>query len=211
MEFAIIDFETTGLCAEVDRVIEVGVVRMREDKAADSFSRLMNPGYAIPPFITSLTGITNAMLRNQPPPEAVMPELRRFLGDCPCIAHNAAFDSRFFFAEMARAGLEHERPFFCTMRLSRRLVPDAPNHQLGTLVRHLRLETAAGNRAHRALDDALVTATLWGRLLRIFGDRTGKTPEPELLQTLATKPKKAVDAYLRQLAAQTATPHGRTR
>jgi DNA polymerase-3 subunit epsilon len=91
-----------------------------------------------------------------------MAEAARFVGDTPLAAHNASFDRKFWQAELASLGLDHNQPFVCTVLLSRRLYPRAPNHKLGTLVDHLAL--AREGRAHRALSDAQVTAALLGRM-----------------------------------------------
>ena len=101
---AVIDFETTGMRAGPDRIIEVGAAILRNGEVVATFTELMNPGFRIPYFITGLTGITDAMVREKPHPEAVMPRLREFLGDHPCVAHNAGFDQRFFASEMDRCG-----------------------------------------------------------------------------------------------------------
>ena len=201
-EYAVIDFETTGLSAGWHRVIEVGAVIVCKGEVVDTFVQLMHPGTRIPAFITGLTGISDAMVRGQPPPEAVMPRLKNFLGSRPCIAHNAAFDARFFFAEMERAGLPDERPFLCSMKLARRLVPEAPNHRLGTLVQHLFLETPDGSRAHRALDDVLMTVALWNHLTARLRHRLGGVP-PDLavFRALMGKSKAGMEAYLQKLAA----------
>ena len=130
---AIIDFETTGLSAGTDRIIEVAAVVIGGGGITATFSELMDPGVYIPSFITGLTGISNAMVRGKPRPESVMPRLRAFLGEHACVAHNASFDQRFFSAEMGLAGQRHERPFLCTLLLARRLFQRSPNHQLGTL------------------------------------------------------------------------------
>ncbi len=207
MNVAIIDFETTGLRAGVDRVIEVGAAIVRDGTVIATFAQLMDPGTAIPPFITGLTGISDAMVRGKPAPEVVMPRLREFLGDQVCIAHNAAFDQRFFVAEMAQAGQDHERRFLCSMLLSRRLVQQAPNHQLGTLVRHLGLAIPADLHAHRALDDVVMTCELWKRLCALVRDRLdGRAPGMELMQSLAKKPKAVIDAYLATLAMEPDAP-----
>lgn len=205
--YAVIDFETTGLGPPADRIIEVGAVLVRDGEVVGTFSELMDPGFSIPPFITSLTGITNAMLRGRPSPEAVMPRLRAFLGDHVCVAHNAGFDGRFYRAEMETAGEAHERTFLCTMLLSRRLVPDAASHKLGELVRHLRLRTPEGMRAHRALADALMTVELCKHLLSDLQARlNGRAADAELLAAISRKPKAAVPAYLASCLAPAAVP-----
>ncbi len=200
--YAVIDFETTGLSAGPDRIIEVGAVLVRDGVVVDRFDELMDPGFSIPGVITSLTGITSAMVRGKPRPEAVMPRLRAFLGKHVCIAHNASFDRRFFAAEMAQAGEAHERPFLCSMLVARRLVPLAPSHKLGVLARHLGLSMPAGMQAHRALADALMTVALWETLLAELRRLLPRqTPGPDLLGRLARTPKGGVATFLAGIAA----------
>ena len=193
---AVIDFETTGMCPGPDRIIEVGAVIVRDGAVVDTFSTLMDPGFRIPGFITGLTGITTAMVRGKPRPETVMPQLRDFLGDLPCLAHNASFDRRFFAAEMERAGCGHERPFLCSVLLARRLIDGAPSHRLGALVEYLGLELPDGHRAHRALGDALMTAQLWLRLLTRIRSHLGAEPNCALLERLMRVPRAQVPAWL---------------
>lgn len=198
---AVIDFETTGLSAGPDRIIEVGAAILCDGAVVDTFCELMDPGCPIPRFVTDLTGISNAMVRGKPSPETVMPRLRAFLGDHICIAHNASFDQRFYTAEMTHAGQSHDRTFLCSMLLARRLVQQSPDHRLGTLVSHLRLNTP-DMRAHRALADVLMTCALWTHLVDLIRTRiNGRTPELNLLQGIARKPKAVVDTYLATVAA----------
>ena len=193
---AVIDFETTGMMPGPDRVIEVGAVIVRDGVIVDTFATLMDPGIRIPAFITGLTGITTAMVRGKPRPEAVMADLREFLGDLPCLAHNAGFDRRFFTAEMDRAGHAHERPFLCSVLLARRLVEGAPSHRLGALVAHLGLEPPPDHRAHRALGDALMTARLWCHLLASVRRHLGREPDLALLDRLMRVPRAQVPGWL---------------
>jgi len=199
---AVIDFETTGLRAGSDRIIEVGAAIVERGEVVGTFSELVNPGFRIPSFITHLTGISDAMVQDRPRADAVMPRLRAFLGDAVCVAHNAGFDQRFYTAEMTLARECHDRRFLCTMLLARRLVQDAPSHQLGALVRHLGLSLAPGLRAHRALDDVLMTCSLWTRLNGILSVRLhGREPDLDLLARVMRTSKKTVDGYLSALAA----------
>ena len=201
-EFAVIDFETTGLSADYCRVIEVAAVIVRNGEVADSFVRLMNPGRRLPFYITNLTGITDEMLEGKPNPESVMLDLMRFLGDRPCVAHKASFDSSFYHAEMNRAGIGHERSFFCTMLLARRLIQDSPDHQLGTLTNHLNLPRPSEGSCHRALYDVMLTVELWNRIENIVCEKTGKAPDYEIYQTLMRIPKAAVWEYLDAMKKQ---------
>ena len=169
---AVIDFETTGSSpGQGARATEVAIVLVEGGQVVGQFQSLMNAGVHIPPFITQLTGITNAMVADAPPAGEVMTLARRFVGDTPLVAHNAPFDRGFWQAELARAGCDAPHPFACTVRLARRLYPEAPNHQLGTLARFHQLPSAG--RAHRALADAQVTAALLLRIQQDLAERWG--------------------------------------
>ena len=145
---AVIDFETTGLSPAMgDRATEVAIVLVENGSVVDRFQSLMNAGLHIPAFITSLTGISNAMVATAPDAATVMLNASRFVGNVPMVAHNASFDCKFWQAELARAGAAAAQPFVCTMLVSRRLYPQASSHKLGLLVDYHRLPCAG--RAHR--------------------------------------------------------------
>jgi len=160
---AVIDFETTGLSpAQGDRATEIAAVILRDGKVVDRYQSLMNAGVRIPPFIQELTGISDAMIRSAPPAADVMREVTAFIGDCPLVAHNAAFDCKFWDAELARIKQHRRQEFACSLLLSRRLLPQAPSHKLGALLEFARLPVSG--RAHRALADAEMAASLLLRL-----------------------------------------------
>ena len=160
---AVIDFETTGLSpAQGDRATEVAAVIVEDGRVVDRYQSLMNAGVRIPAFIEALTGISNAMVRNAPPAEEVMREVSDFVGDMPVVAHNAAFDAKFWDAELGRIRRARRQDFVCSLLLSRRLLPLAPSHKLGALVEYAKLPVAG--RYHRALADAEMAASLLLRL-----------------------------------------------
>lgn len=160
---AVIDFETTGMTpAQGARATEVGIVLLEGGRIVDRFASLMHTGVPIPPFIERLTGISNAMLQSAPPAANVMGDAARFVGNCPMVAHNAAFDRQFWRAELQRLELPAEQPFACTVLLSRRIYPNAPSHKLGNLTDYLGLPRPG--RAHRALADAEMAAALLLRM-----------------------------------------------
>ncbi|WP_051062473.1 DEDD exonuclease domain-containing protein [Ilumatobacter nonamiensis] len=157
--FCVLDLETTGGNRNDDMITEVGVVKVRGGECLGTFQTLVNPGRAIPPQISILTGLTDALVAPAPRIEAVLPSLLSFLGDSVLVAHNAGFDVGFVRAALARA----ERPAWNgtivdTVHLARRLVRDeVPNCKLSTLASRLRLDHQP---SHRALDDALATTDL---------------------------------------------------
>lgn len=156
---AVIDFETTGMSPEHgDRATEIAAVIVRDGEIVDRYQSLMNAEVRIPRFITELTGITDAMVRAAPPAAQVMQEVADFVGDCPLVAHNAAFDRRFWDAELRRIRRGRQQEFACSMLLARRVLPQAPSHKLGVLVEFANLPVAG--RYHRALADAEMAASL---------------------------------------------------
>jgi DNA polymerase-3 subunit epsilon len=156
---AVIDFETTGLSpAQGDRATEIAAVLMRDGQVVDRYQSLMNAGLRIPPYIEALTGISDAMIRRAPSAAEVMREVADFVGDYPLVAHNAAFDRKFWDAELQRIGRSRRQDFACSMLLARRLLPQAPSHKLGVLVDFAGLPVAG--RYHRALADAEMAASL---------------------------------------------------
>lgn len=160
---AVIDFETTGLSpTHGARPTEVGICLVEGGRIVDRYQSLMNPGVSIPYEIQSLTGITDAMVRAAPPVSTVMTETASFVGDRPLLAHNAAFDRKFWQVELNNIERKPRMDMACSLLLTRRLFPTFPNHRLATLVRSLHLPMEG--TFHRALADAECTAHL---LIRI--------------------------------------------
>ena len=178
--FAVVDVETTGTRARRgDRIIEIAVVGSPRGGAPGSaepnvlFHSLVNPGIPVPPFVGSLTGITEAMLKEAPPFDAVVDALLHAFHDCVFVAHNARFDWAFVSAEVERArGLVLQGPRVCTMRLARRLLPDLPRRNLDTVSYHFGI-TIEGR--HRALGDAVAAAKCLHRLVGIAKDQGAVT------------------------------------
>jgi DNA polymerase-3 subunit epsilon len=167
--FCVIDLETTGGSAANCGITEIGAAKFRGGECLGTFQTLVNPGCAIPPQITVLTGITQSMVMPAPRIEAVLPSLLEFIGDAVIVGHNIRFDMSFVQAALER----DERPRLRnqsvdTVALARRLVRDeVPNCKLGTLAERLRLDHRP---SHRALDDVLAT----GDLLHLLIERAGR-------------------------------------
>ncbi len=166
--FCIVDLETTGTSAADCAITEIGAVKLRGGTCIGTLQTLVDPGTGIPPSITVLTGITEAMVVDAPSIDAVLPSFLEFLGDAVIVGHNVRFDLSFLRTAIDRSG----RPSIPnrsvdTLGLARRLLRDeVPNCRLGTLAAHLRLDHQP---SHRALDDALAT----GDLLHLLLERAG--------------------------------------
>jgi len=157
--FCVLDLETTGGHRTDDQITEVGAVKVRGGEFLGTFQTLVNPGRAIPPQITVLTGLSDAIVHQAPRIGAVLPSLLEFIGDAVIVGHNIGFDLAFLrhaFERTGRAPLVNRN--IDTVALARRLVRDeVPDCRLGTLASRLRLDHRP---SHRALDDALATTDL---------------------------------------------------
>ena len=152
--YNILDFETTGFSTDYDRVIEIGVVKIKNYKIIDTFQEFVNPGIRIAGAITSLTGITNDMVKDADRSSKVMPKLKSFVGDELIVAHNSSFYSRFYKAEMNRVQIYPKNDFLCSLLLARRIYQNLDSHKLGVLCHYLGITNKA---SHRALGDAEAT------------------------------------------------------
>ncbi len=162
--FCVVDLETTGGSPAADAITEIGAVKLRGGECLGTFQTLINPGVAIPPSITYLTGITESMVLPAPRIERVLPSFLEFARDSVLVGHNVRFDISFLDAAFGRHGYPRiGNRVVDTCGLARRLVRDeVPNCKLSTLAERFRL---AHRPSHRALDDALATGDLLHSLL----------------------------------------------
>jgi len=196
----VLDFETSGLSPDCgDRAIEIGAVKLVDGVLVDRFQKLMNPHRRIDSFIEQYTGITNKMLSKSAPCDEVMHEFSDYIGNYNLVAHNASFDSRFLDAELSRIKRNQFGSFACSMLISRRIYPDAPNHKLGTLVEYKNLPN--DGVFHRALADAEMTAYLW---LEIIGDIKSEFSYEnisfDIMKKLSRTSRKNTDDFLRKMS-----------
>lgn len=198
----VIDFETTGLSPNLgERAIEVGAVLLNNNQIVDRFQSLMNPGKRISGFIESYTGITNKMLSTAPTIAEAMGELKNFIGSHHLVAHNASFDSRFLDAEFDRIKHKRKNEFACSLLMSRRIYPEAPNHKLETLVRYKNLKTDGVH--HRALADAEMTAHLWIKLLEDIKEKYKFDHVSfDTIQKISKTPKDKIPDILKKMRDQ---------
>ncbi len=173
--FVVLDLETTGLVPGRDRITEVGAVKVRGGEVLGELQTFVHPGTAIPPAVTAVTGITDAMVRDAPPIGAVLPALLGFLGDAVLVAHNARFDVAFLRAEIEPQGRRFDPVVVDTARLARRLLRDEVRDcRLATVARHLRARTRP---EHRALADARATVDVLHGLIERAGTLGATTVE----------------------------------
>src|SRR5512147_822361 len=183
---AFVDLETTGTTAAVDAITEIGIVRIEPDPGdggtlrVSEWSTLVNPGMPIPPAIEALTGITNAMVRDAPSFGRVADEVVARTAGALFVAHNARFDYAFLKHAFARLQRRFSARVLCTVRLSRRLFPDEPRHNLDIVIERHGL---AVDGRHRALGDA---RALWTFIQTLYRDLAPETIEAAARRVLKT-------------------------
>ena len=178
--FIVVDVETTGMDPSNDRITEIAMLRVRGSVLEDEFSTLVNPLVTIPANITRITGIDNLMVRDAPPAREIAPTVRQFLGEHIFTAHNAAFDWGFVSQTLRReTGLEIANHQLCTVKLSRRILPQLPSKSLGVVAQHLDIRIP---ERHRASGDAYATALVLIKFLSYLRRNAGIETVGDLLR-----------------------------
>jgi DNA polymerase-3 subunit epsilon len=174
--FAVVDVETTGMRAQQGgRILEVAVAILEGGTVHLAFAALLDPGIPIPPWVARLTGITDGLVAGRPGFVDVVGRLGDALDAGVFVAHNARFDWRFLEAEYLAAGVPTPggKPL-CTVRLTRRLVPELRHRGLDHVAAFFGIENPA---RHRAFGDALATAHVLRALLERARERGVETLE----------------------------------
>jgi DNA polymerase III subunit epsilon len=172
--FAVLDLETSGGSPRLGAgITEIGVVKVRGGEVIGTFQSFVDPGHALPVFITQLTGISDEMLVSAPFVDEILPTLFEFLGSAEetvVVAHNSPFDLSFLKA--ASKTHEIQWPEYLTVdtaRLARAVLDrdEVVNCKLSTLATFFGATTSP---THRALDDAMATVdVLHGLIERLAG------------------------------------------
>ncbi len=183
--YVLLDLETTGGNATVDRITEIAAVRIENGSEVARWSTLVNPGVRIPPFIQSLTGISDAMVASAPAFAEVARQLLELLDGAVLVAHNVRFDHGFLVNELQRLERRLQVKTLCTVRLSRALYPQFKSHGLDALLARHGLQTLA---RHRAMGDVEVVQA-WLEVARTeLGHEALQRAAQQLLQGSASLP-----------------------
>lgn len=150
-EFVFVDIETNGGSSVHGRVIEVAAIRVADGQIIDTYQSFINPGRAIPHWITRLTSIVTADLIHAPYFNDIAQDLYRFMDGAIFVAHNVLFDYSFLKREFEASGLKFSPKLFCTVKMSRALYPEHRGHSLEKIIQRHGLAT---KHRHRAYDDA---------------------------------------------------------
>lgn len=183
-DYLCVDLETTGLNPKLDKIIEIGAVKVMGGRITDTFAAFVYPGIALPQQTAALTGITEEHLKGAPAIREILPEFLAFAGGLPLLGHKILFDYSFLKRAAVNMGLPFERSGVDTLKLSRKYLPELPGRRLTDLCGHFKIPL----RAHRALEDAKATHFLYQKLCEEF--RSEENAEEFLPAPLIYKVKK---------------------
>lgn len=152
--YCVLDLETTGLSPNYDSIIEIGIIKVKENKIVDKYNSLINPGFLINEYITSITGITNEMLKGKPKIIDLKKEVLNFIGNDVLVGHNISFDVSFL-----QKGFNEElkNEYIDTLQFCRKLFKELSHHRLTDMSNYLKIS----RNEHRSMSDCLCTKELY--------------------------------------------------
>ena len=166
--FVVFDLETTGFSPVVDKIIEIGAVRVENGQITKRFSTFVNPQVPIPFKIENLTGINDGMVMDAPVIGTVLPQFMEFCEGAVMVAHNAGFDMSFIEKNCELQGIAREFTVVDTVAMARFLLPGLNRFKLDTVAKAVGVPL---DNHHRAVDDAACTADIFVKFIKMLHDR----------------------------------------
>lgn len=162
-DYVVFDLETTGISCTRDSIIEISAVKVKQKKATDTFSTLVNPQRSIPYQATKVNGITDEMVEDAPLLEEALADFLEFIGDFVLVGHNIqAFDLNFIYRDAQNLfGKEIKNDYIDTLHMARRCLPQLSHHKLTDLAAYFHISTAG---AHRALNDCIMNQKCYEKM-----------------------------------------------
>ncbi len=166
--YVVFDLETTGFSPDLNKIIEIGAVKVENGVITERFSTFVNPEEPIPFRIEELTSIRDDMVLDAPKVEEILPEFMQFCEGAIMVAHNADFDMSFIKKNCERLDLPCEYTVIDTVALARILLPNLNRFKLDTVAKALNISL---ENHHRAVDDAGCTAEIFVKFISMLKDR----------------------------------------
>ena len=186
--YVALDLETTGIGARHEKITEIGMVKVIDGEAVDTYHTMVNPHREIPERIVELTGITDDMVKDAPGIDEILDEVLNFTEDLPLLGHQIIFDYGFLVQAAVNQKRKFEKYGVDTLKLCRYLMPGAEKKNLGAACAYFGVHQ---DTAHRALSDAYAAHDLYQELKRRFGKECPELFTAKMLQYKAKKERTA--------------------
>lgn len=134
----ILDTETTGLKPNIDKIVEIGCIKLKDYKVVETYHQYINPECKIPPSAINIHGITDEFVKDMPSFKNIAQDFLNFIENYHIVAHNGLFDLGFLNAELDRNGFEkikNER-LIDTLSMARQKFPNQGNKLEDLCVRY---------------------------------------------------------------------------
>ena len=164
-DYIAIDLETTGIRLSKDKIIEVGLLKVKDSHIIDTLSCVINPDIQVDDKILELTKISEKELRNAKRIHEVINHIVDFCEEYVLLGHNTIFDYSFVKREANRAGLEFEKRGIDTYKLCKRVLPENVRKNLTDACGYFGIER---KNSHRAFSDAYYTHVLFQEIIKNF-------------------------------------------
>lgn len=172
--YCVFDLETTGFSPKLEKITEIGIMKVKDGKVIDSFSTFVNPEKPIPSRVVEVTNITDDMVRDAETIDKVFPKMLEFMKGSVLVAHNAEFDIGFLKHNAKELGYEFDFTYLDTLTLAQDIFPDYKTYKLGRIAKNLGIKVEV---AHRALDDVDTTVKVFNVMMDELKERGAKTLE----------------------------------
>lgn len=161
--FIVLDVETTGLNCRSNSIIEISAIKFLDSKPVECFSTLINPNTHISAEITSITGITEDMIKDAPYFYQILPDVNKFIGNYNIVGHNLEFDLKFLYVNGVDL-FSTKRKFYDTLDLAHKSIKksDIYNYKLDTIADFFNIHRT---NSHRSKSDAYTTGLIFNELI----------------------------------------------
>ena len=172
--YCVFDLETTGFSPKLEKITEIGIMKVKDGKVIDTFSSFVNPEKPIPQRVVEVTNITDDMVRDAETIDKVLPKILDFMKGSVLVAHNAEFDIGFLKHYAKELGYEFDFTYLDTLTLAQDIFYDFKTYKLGRIAKNLGIKVEV---AHRALDDVDTTVKVFNVMMKELKERGAKTLE----------------------------------
>ena len=172
--YCVFDLETTGFSPKLEKITEIGIMKVKDGKVIDSFSTFVNPEKPIPSRVVEVTNITDDMVRDAETIDKVFPKMLEFMKGSVLVAHNAEFDIGFLKHNAKELGYEFDFTYIDTLTLAQDIFHDFKTYKLGRIAKNLGIKVEV---AHRALDDVDTTVKVFNVMMDELKERGAKNLE----------------------------------